>query len=105
MKPYKDDEYYPVRVMGLDIGWYDVFKYKIDGKYKHLIGVQFNKIIYSFRQCSPRYVHDITRDKDGDVCIVDQYGIYYKLRDVEFFVSDEHDDTMSYQQYSKFVSV
>ena len=74
-------------------------------QYKHLIGVQFNKNIYSFRECSPRYVHNIIRDKDGDVCVVDQYGVDYKLRDVEFYVSDEHDNTMPYQQYSKFVSI
>ena len=72
-------------------------------QYKRLLGVQFNKNIYSFKD--DHYVHNIIRDKDGDVCVVDQYGVDYKLRDVEFYVSDEHDNTMPYQQYSKFVSI
>lgn len=77
----------------------------LDSILKNIIGVQFNKIIYSFRQCSPRYVHNVKRDKDGDVCVVDQYGINYKLCDVEFYVSDDSDNTLPYLEYSKFFSV
>lgn len=69
----------------------------------NIIGVQFTKVIYPFKD--NHYVHNVIRDKDGDVCVIDQYGIDYKLRDVEFYVSDEHSDTMPYQQYAKFVSV
>ena len=86
-----------------DIWWYDVFKYQIDGTILQLIGVQFTKVIYPFKD--NHYVHNVKRDKDGDICVIDQYGIDYKLFDVEFYVSDEHDGTMSYQQYAKFVSV
>ena len=77
----------------------------LDSILKDIIGVQFNKNIYSFRECSPRYVHDIKRDKDGDICVIDQYGIDYKLFDVEFYISDEHEDTLVYEKYVKYVGI
>ena len=71
-------------------------------QYKYLIGVQFAKTIYPFKD--NHYVHNIIRDKDGDVCVVDQYGVDYKLRDVEFYVSDEHDGTATYNDYVLLVN-
>jgi len=98
------DDYYPVILSDVEIKWEDVFmNKKIDNTIYILIGVQFTKTIYPFKD--NHYVHNIIRDKDGDVCVVDQYGVDYKLRDVEFYVCDEHNGTMTYQQYSKFVSI
>lgn len=66
-------------------------------QYQHILGVQFTKKIYGFNNA--HYVHNVIRDKDGDICVVDQFDVDYKLRDVEFYVSDEHEDVMSYAQY------
>lgn len=102
-----ENKAYDIFVKILNKDWKKLDSYPVEtyfsSQYKHLIGVQFNKNIYSFRD--NHYVHNIIRDKDGDICVVDQYGVDYKLRYVEFYVSDEHDDTMTYQQYSKFVSI
>lgn len=72
-------------------------------QYQHLLGVQFTKKIYGFNNA--HYVHNVIRDKDGDVCVVDQFGVDYKLRDVEFYVSDEHEDVMSYAQYHQWCNL
>lgn len=68
---------------------------------KNIIGVQFTKVIYPFKD--NHYVHNVKRDKDGDISVIDQYGIDYKLFDVEFYVSDEHEDTLVYEKYVKYV--
>lgn len=75
----------------------------IKEQYKHILGVQFTKKIYWFN--AAHYVHNIIRDKDGDICIVDQFGVDYKLHDVMFYVSDEHEDVMSYAQYRQWCSL
>lgn len=72
-------------------------------QYQHLLGVQFTKKVYGFNNA--HYVHNVIRDKDGDICVVDQFDVDYKLRDVEFYVSDEHEDVMSYAQYRQWCNL